>query len=178
MFGCQQWRALFLGTKLPFLLYLGFQLRDFHVSSHRALSTDELQRISFWSILAYYKGHFAWRTEYLFVCISVSNRGILLNFTTTISTHALQTKYGYLPSVSNEGYFARAMAQAVSRRPLTAEALVRSRVSPHGICGGQSGTGTGFSASTSVFPCQFHSIGAPLHGKMEEMNRLYHRVAQ
>jgi hypothetical protein len=39
----------------------------------------------------------------------------------------------------------RAMAQAVSRRPLTAEARVRSRVTPCGICGGQSGTGTGFS---------------------------------
>jgi hypothetical protein len=36
------------------------------------------------------------------------------------------------------------MAQAVSRRPVTAEARVRSQVSPHGIFGGQSGTGTGF----------------------------------
>ena len=36
------------------------------------------------------------------------------------------------------------MAQAVSRRPLTAEARVRSRVSPCVIFGGQSGTGTGF----------------------------------
>ena len=36
------------------------------------------------------------------------------------------------------------MTQAVSRRPLTAEAQVRSRVIPFGICGGQSGTGTGF----------------------------------
>jgi hypothetical protein len=54
-----------------------------------------------------------------------------------------------------------AMAQAVSRRPLTAEA----RVSPCGICGGQNGTGTGLSPSTSVFPCQFHSTGAPWLGK-------------
>jgi hypothetical protein len=57
------------------------------------------------------------------------------------------------------------MAQAVSRRPLTAEARVRSRVGPCGFCGGQSGTGTGFSPSTSVFPCQFYSTGAPLEWK-------------
>jgi hypothetical protein len=39
----------------------------------------------------------------------------------------------------------RAIAQAVSRRTPTAEACVRSRVSPCGFCGGQSGVGTGFS---------------------------------
>jgi hypothetical protein len=55
----------------------------------------------------------------------------------------------------------RAMAQAVSRRPLTAEC----RVNPCGICGGQSGTGTGISPSTLIFPCQFHFTGTPLHGK-------------
>ena len=54
------------------------------------------------------------------------------------------------------------MAKVVSRRPLTAEARVQSRVVPCGICGGQSGTGTDFSASTPVFSCQFHSTGAPL----------------
>jgi hypothetical protein len=45
------------------------------------------------------------------------------------------------------------MAQAVSRRPLMAESQVRSQVSPHGICGVKSGTGLGFSSSTSVFAC-------------------------
>jgi hypothetical protein len=60
------------------------------------------------------------------------------------------------------------MVQPVSRRPLTAEAQVRSRVSPYGICGGQSGTGTGFSQSTSLFPCQFHSTGALLQGKTKK----------
>jgi hypothetical protein len=42
-------------------------------------------------------------------------------------------------------YTGRAMAQAVSRRPFTAEAQDRSRVGPCGICGGQSGIETGFS---------------------------------
>jgi hypothetical protein len=51
----------------------------------------------------------------------------------------------------------RAMAQAVSRRPLTAESRIRARVNPCGICDGESGTGTGFSPSSSVFPCQYHS---------------------
>jgi hypothetical protein len=77
----------------------------------------------------------------------------------------------------------RAMAHAVSRRPPTAEARVRSRVNPCGICGGQSGTGTGFSPSTSVFPRQFHSTGAPLLVKMKKKTdhlslHLHHRVAK
>jgi hypothetical protein len=57
------------------------------------------------------------------------------------------------------------MAQVVSRRPPTAEARLRFRVSPNGICGEHSGTGTGFYSRTSVFPCQFHSTGALLLGK-------------
>jgi hypothetical protein len=53
----------------------------------------------------------------------------------------------------------RVMAQVVSRRPLTAEARVRDRVNPCGICGGQNGTGTGLSTSSLVFPLSmsFHS---------------------
>jgi hypothetical protein len=52
----------------------------------------------------------------------------------------------------------RAMAQVGSRWPLNAEARVRARVNPCWICGGQSGTG--FSLSSSVFPCQYHSTVA------------------
>jgi hypothetical protein len=70
----------------------------------------------------------------------------------------------------------RAMAQAVTRRPLTVEARVRFRVSPCGICGGQSGNGTGFSPSTSAFLCQFHYTGTPLHGKNEKSNPFHHRL--
>jgi hypothetical protein len=54
----------------------------------------------------------------------------------------------------------RAIAQVVSRRPVTAEAQVRARVNPCSIYGGQSGIGTRFSPSSSVFPCQYHSTVA------------------
>jgi hypothetical protein len=50
----------------------------------------------------------------------------------------------------------RAMDQA-SHRPLTAEARVRGRVCQRGICDGQSGTGTEFYPTSSVFPCHYHS---------------------
>jgi hypothetical protein len=49
------------------------------------------------------------------------------------------------------------MSQAVSRWSVTAEARVRARVSPFGICGGQCGTGTGMFSKFFDFPCQYHS---------------------
>jgi len=42
-----------------------------------------------------------------------------------------------------------------------AEARVHNRISPCRICGGQSDTATGFSPSTLVLPCQYHSAKAP-----------------
>jgi hypothetical protein len=45
-------------------------------------------------------------------------------------------------------------AQVVSRRPVTAEARVRSQANPGGICGGHNVNGTGFSPSTSAFSSQ------------------------
>jgi hypothetical protein len=57
-------------------------------------------------------------------------------------------------------FLGRAMAQAVNHRPLIAEAWVRARDNRYRMCGGQGGTGTGFSPSSSVFPCQYHSTVA------------------
>jgi hypothetical protein len=45
----------------------------------------------------------------------------------------------------------RAMAQAISLRPFTTETRIRARVSSCVICGGQSGTWTGFSVISSFF---------------------------
>jgi hypothetical protein len=44
---------------------------------------------------------------------------------------------------------------------LTMEVWVQTQTTPCGICGGQSGAGTGFSLSTVVLPCQYHSTSAP-----------------
>lgn len=51
-------------------------------------------------------------------------------------------------------------AEAVGRRPLSGDARVRSHLSPCEIFDGRSGTGKGFSPSTSVFPFQYPSANA------------------
>jgi len=55
----------------------------------------------------------------------------------------------------------QALAQAVSRRFLTAEARGRLHVTPCEICSGHTGTGAGAPSSNSVFPCHYHSTNAP-----------------
>jgi hypothetical protein len=54
-----------------------------------------------------------------------------------------------------------AVAQAVSHRPLAAEAGMRVQASPCEFCGAASGTVTAASPSTSLLPCQYHSPNAP-----------------
>jgi hypothetical protein len=89
---------------------------------------------------------------------------ILLQSVHTVSG-AYPSSYSVGPGAEvNSVYNGRAMAQVVSRRPLTVEARFRSRVSPYGICGGKSGTGTGFSPRVLRFsPVNF--IPPVLHYK-------------
>jgi hypothetical protein len=53
------------------------------------------------------------------------------------------------------------VTRAVSPRPLTTEAWVRSQISPSGICGGQIGTRAGFPPRAPVFLSLYHSTSAP-----------------
>ena len=70
------------------------------------------------------------------------------------------------------------MAQAVSRRPLIAEARIRTRASQCGISGGQSGSGIGFFPDYFGLPVNF--IPPVPHYKEKrkrKTNHLHHRVA-
>jgi hypothetical protein len=86
---------------------------------------------------------------FLYVCFIVSYFGIFLHVSLCPQT-----------LIMNVLVYGRAMAQAVSGRPLTTEAQVHVLVSLCGICGVKSGTGTVFSPSSSVFSCQCHSTVA------------------
>jgi hypothetical protein len=50
-----------------------------------------------------------------------------------------------------------------------AEAPTQSQRCPGGIYGGQSATGTGFSFSASVLPCQHHSTDVHIHSSVQRM---------
>jgi hypothetical protein len=79
---------------------------------------------------------------------------------------------------SNANTLGRAMAQTVSCRPLTAEARFRSRISPFGICGGQSGTGTGSFSEYFGFPQSMSFHRCSITRKNEKIDHLHHRIAQ
>jgi hypothetical protein len=73
------------------------------------------------------------------------------------------------------------MANAVSGRPLTAEARVHPRAIPGEICVGQNDTDTGFSPSYSVLFCQCNSTvahasysgGPGLKSRLEDRLRFF-----
>jgi hypothetical protein len=68
----------------------------------------------------------------------------------------------------------RAMAQVDRCRPLDAETQVRVWASPHGISGGKSGIGTGFSQTVLFSNYEYHSTMS-LHTQMSsgEMNNRF-----
>jgi hypothetical protein len=77
-------------------------------------------------------------------------------------------------------YVGRAMAQAVSRRPVTAKARVRSRVKSMWGLWWTKWQWNRFFSELSVFPCQFHSTGASVLVKLgkKTAHLHHHRVAQ
>jgi hypothetical protein len=83
----------------------------------------------------------------------------LLNFKTLFFYIKIYSVFHLTGFITNM-YLGRAMAQAVSRRPLTAEDRIHSLVSTCGICGGQGGTGAGFSPSSWDLLCHYHSTVA------------------
>jgi len=58
----------------------------------------------------------------------------------------------------------------LTRQSITMEAKVRSQVSPYGMCGGQNGTGTDFSPTTSGFPLSvlFHQFPAHIRSSVTD----------
>jgi hypothetical protein len=86
-------------------------------------------------------------------CQKRSIRRIFWNNTSKeLQTLQLPNDTPSLPSLSVSSRPGGAMAQAVSRRPLTAEILLRPQISR-----GQSDSVTGLSPTSSGFPCHYHS---------------------
>ena len=126
---------------------------------HTTMTSYHLQwRYSLLWSLAFFR-NFCLHSRNVYSELIVDSVCYFINSRSTCSSPGL-----WLHSLPETLVDVRAMAEAVSRRPLTAETRFRSVISLCGICGGQSDTETGFSPSTSDFPCQFHSTVAPLHG--------------
>jgi hypothetical protein len=93
----------------------------------------------------------------LFHCTTLTDWFVLLRRSVFTARYDLNlTAETFISSL----FHGRAMAQVVSRRPLTAEARVRSQVITCEICGGQNGYNRVFSQYFS-FPCHNHYTNAP-----------------
>ena len=74
------------------------------------------------------------------------------------SAHQQHTFLNLTLYVSEKGC---AVSQGISCWHHSVEAWVQLQASPCGKCSGWSGTGTGFSPSTVIFTCHYHSTSAP-----------------
>jgi hypothetical protein len=108
-------------------------------------------QIMFW---AFYTLTFTWSWKFIW---SYWNR--LSYWRRYMSQGITEIWYSYLSQPNKNMNYRRdsgsAIAQAVSRWPLTAKDRVRARVTSCGICSGRNSSRIGFSPSSSVFSCQY-----------------------
>jgi hypothetical protein len=121
--------------------------------------------ISFHPLTLIFLGYIVLFIEYSPQCLP---RGRLFEVILTHFVHCFHKRMDYLGWQNFSWCFLKAASKwnlgrdmAHSRRPLTTKARVRALVSTFRICDGQSGTEAGFSPSSSVFLCQYHSTVAP-----------------
>ena len=97
--------------------------------------------------------------QFLLHNLSDSTQPVFVTHTTCSTTH----RDGSVQQKAFLGHFShlQQMALTVSPGPVATDIWVHLQASPCGICGGQSGTGPGFSLSVLIFPCQCYSTNAP-----------------
>jgi hypothetical protein len=101
-----------------------------------------------------------WISEHAVIISAYGVKWLVVTIATRCVYYAVQTEA--LNTIHVNFIFTDgAMGQAVSRRPLTVEARVRSQVSPREICGGRSGTGIGFPPEYLAFSCEYHFANVP-----------------